>query len=172
MIANVRVEREGTNSVQVTWERINVPGITSYTVFYSTTGTSKRQFNEQSVTIPSSESSVVIMSLVSNVEYKFQVVAIGTLNGQDVVGDRSVLSSTSMIIILQPSSCGGNLNKSLQRWPRALTLYLYYTLDENSRNIAITAVSSSLLSIMLYTLLLLAACGIIHLRNTNSSWTK
>ena len=61
---------------------------------------------EWSVTVPGSNNSIVIRGLENNVEYQFQVVAIGTVNRQEIVGERSQVNSASSIFIPQPSSCG------------------------------------------------------------------
>ena len=85
---NIRVEKLTSTSVRVLWDRIDIMEITSYTVYYSATGSRR---NEQSVTVSSPQNSVVIGNLMSNVEYKFQVVAVALLYGDvRVVGQRSV----------------------------------------------------------------------------------
>ena len=75
MITEVFVNPLSDTSVNVSWESVTVRGIVSYTVFYSPTS----QQDEQMVTVPSSESSVVIEGLMTNVEYQFQVAAIAQL---------------------------------------------------------------------------------------------
>ena len=88
MVLNVRVEiQPNTTSVRVVWDKINVPGIFSYTVYYSAEGES-----EQTLTVPSSENSVLIMDLRSGVKYEIQVAATGTVNMQEIAGERSVMS--------------------------------------------------------------------------------
>ena len=106
VVMDVRVERErNITSVRVVWERIDVPGITNYTIYYSAVGNRMTQ-SEQSVTVSGSKNSIVIMGLLNNVEYQFQVVAIGTVNGQEVVGERSQVNSASSVLIPLSSSCG------------------------------------------------------------------
>ena len=79
------------NSVKVSWDRIIIPEITGYTVYYSQTG--NRQSEEVSVTVPSSADSALIEGLVVNVEYQFQVVAVAELEGGGVVmGQRSMVT--------------------------------------------------------------------------------
>ena len=71
---NVEVEVVSDTSVRVSWDSVDIPEITGYTVYYSQTGNRKRQ-SEGSTTVPSSDNSVVIEGLLNNVEYQFQVVA-------------------------------------------------------------------------------------------------
>ena len=88
---NVVVEVVSDTSVKVSWDSVDIPEITGYTVYYSQTGNRKRQ-SEESITVPSSDNSVVIEGLLNNVEYQFQVVAIAELDGDVIMGQRSVLS--------------------------------------------------------------------------------
>ena len=80
---NVVVEVVSDTSVRVSWNIVDIPEITGYTIYYSQTGNRKRQ-SEESITVPSSDNSVVIEGLLNNVEYQFQVVAIAELDG-DVI---------------------------------------------------------------------------------------
>ncbi len=82
-------------SVNVSWENVTVPGIVSYTVYYRPTET-MGGLSEQSVTVPSSESSVVIEDLKNNVEYQFQVAATAELGGDIYHGERS-LPTTALL---------------------------------------------------------------------------
>ena len=84
MVMGVLVE----TSVNVSWETVTFPGIMSYTVYYRPTGSDEGE-SERSVIVPSSQSSVVIEGLVSNVEYKFQVAAVAELEGILHPGERS-----------------------------------------------------------------------------------
>ena len=96
IVLNVRVQLQpNTTSVRVVWDKINVPGISSYTVYYSTEGES-----EQFRSVPSSENAVVIMDLRSDLEYQLQVVAIGTVNGQEISGERSAITIIALPIAL------------------------------------------------------------------------
>ena len=67
-------------AVNVSWGSVTVPGIVSYTVYYRPAVTVGGQ-GEQSVTVPSSESSVVIEGLMTGVQYQFQVAAIAEVDG-------------------------------------------------------------------------------------------
>ena len=88
LVMNVEVEVVSDTSVRVLWDSVDIPEITGYTVYYSQTGNRKRQ-SEESVTVPSSDNSVVIEGLLNNVEYQFQVVAIAELDGDVITGQRS-----------------------------------------------------------------------------------
>ena len=84
-------------SVRVSWDRIALPEITGYTVYYSQTGNRQRQqqSGEESVTVPSSASSVVIGGLESNVQYQFQVAAIVLKGGIVRFSERSNMTTAS-----------------------------------------------------------------------------
>ena len=87
---NVRVEELTSTSVRVSWNRIDIMEITNYTVYYSATGSRR---NEQSITVASSQNSLVIDDLMSNVDYQFQVAAVALLYGDvRVMGQRSEVS--------------------------------------------------------------------------------
>ena len=97
---NVEVEVVSDTSVRVSWDSVDIPEITGYTVYYSQTGNRKRQ-SEESITVPSSDNSVVIEGLLNNVEYQFQVVAIAELDGDVIIGQRSLLSG---IVVALPTT--------------------------------------------------------------------
>ena len=93
---NVRVEELTSTSVQVSWDRIDIMEITNYTVYYSTTGSRR---NEQSITVASSQNSVMIDDLLSDVDYQFQVAAVALLYGDvRVKGQRSEISLRKICI--------------------------------------------------------------------------
>ena len=109
MVLNVQVQLQpNITSVRVVWDKVNVPGISSYTVYYSTEGES-----EQFRSVPSSENSVVIMDLRSDAEYRFQVVAIGTVNRQEISGERSVI--TDEVIIMLPTTMPSKVRSHVGR---------------------------------------------------------
>ena len=81
------VEVVSATSIQVSWDRLDIPEITSYMVYYSQTGNSERV-----TTVSSSKISVTIENLQTNVEYQFQVVAVAELDGDVVMGERSNMS--------------------------------------------------------------------------------
>jgi hypothetical protein len=99
MVMMVSVEVVSANSVRVSWDSIDIPEITGYTVYYSQTGNRERQ---SEVTVPSSDNSVVIEGLVNNEEYQFQVAAIAVLDADMITkGQRSTFSS---IVVPRPET--------------------------------------------------------------------
>ena len=101
---NVEVEVVSDTSVRVSWDSVDIPEITGYTVYYSQTGNRKRQ-SEESITVPSSDNSVVIEGLLNNVEYQFQVVAIAELDGDVIIGQRSLLSRIVVVNMSANNHC-------------------------------------------------------------------
>ena len=97
VVKRVVVELLSDTSVNVSWESVTVPGIVNYIVYYRPTETMRRQ-SEQSVTVPSSDSSVVIKDLITNVEYQFQVAATAELDGVIYPGLRS--HATKVLVAL------------------------------------------------------------------------
>ena len=96
---NVVVEIASDTSVRVSWDSVDIPEITGYTVYY--TGNRKRQ-SEESITVPSSDNSVVIEGLLNNVEYQLQVVAIAELDGDVIMGQR--YNNMTIIVVAIPTS--------------------------------------------------------------------
>ena len=84
-------------SVQVSWDRLDSPGVRGYIVYYSQTENSDPEI---SVNISSPKPPVTIDNLISSALYQFEVVAVAEVNGDVVIGQRSPTSS----IIGLPSS--------------------------------------------------------------------
>ena len=101
LVMNVEVEIVSDTSVRVSWDSIDIPEITGFIVYYKQTGNRKRQ-SEESITVPSSDNSVVIEGLLNNVEYQFQVVAIAELDGDVIIGQRS--NNMTIIVVAIPTS--------------------------------------------------------------------
>ncbi len=81
MVMNIRVEIETSSLARVSWDAINIPGISGYVVYYSLTENRKRQA-EESVDVPgSSATTVLIEDLVNGAEYQFTVMALASLYG-------------------------------------------------------------------------------------------
>ena len=97
LVMNVEVEVVSDTSVRVSWDSVDIPEITGYTVYYSQTG--NRRQSEESITVPSSNNSVVIEGLLNNVEYQFQVVVIAELDGDVIMGQRSLLCNVERIVV-------------------------------------------------------------------------
>ena len=126
-VMNVQVESVSDSSVRVSWEIINNPMITNYTVYYflNVTEDHEAEVNE-SIIVPSSVNSVVIGNLTeSNItDYQFQVAATAEINGEVIMGKRSdalrsTMPPTTMLIATtttistmacKPNICGANLN--------------------------------------------------------------
>ena len=81
------LEVVSATSIQVSWDRLDIPEITGYMVYYRQTGNS-----EIFTTVPGSKNSVTIENLLMDVEYQFQVVALAELDGDVVMGERSNVS--------------------------------------------------------------------------------
>ena len=83
------LEVVSATSIQVSWDRLDIPEITRYIVYYSQTGNS-----EMVTTVSGSENSVTIDNLLTDMEYQFQVVAVAELDGESdaIMGERSNLS--------------------------------------------------------------------------------
>ena len=103
LVMNVEVEIVSDTSVRVSWDNVDIPAITGYKIYYNQTGNRKRQSGE-SITVPSSDNSVVIEGLLNNVEYQFQVVAIAELDGDVIMGKRSILNNMTIIVVVIPTS--------------------------------------------------------------------
>ncbi len=90
MVMSIRVEIVTSTSARVSWDAMDIPGISGYIVYYSLTGNRKRQA-EQSVDVPgSSATTVLIEDLVNGAEYQFTVVALANLNGANISGSRAM----------------------------------------------------------------------------------
>ena len=104
------------SSVRVSWDRLDIPEITGYIVYYSQIGNSDEKSNtELSVNITSPDTSVTINNLISDMQYQFEVVALAELNGDVAVGQRSPTSST---ILLRSSLIIGNSAQSMFEYNR------------------------------------------------------
>ena len=83
---NVEVEITSATSVRVSWDRLDIPEITGYIVYYSQRQTDITEH------IFSHENSVIIDNLLSDVEYQFEVVAMAELDGDVVTGDSEIVT--------------------------------------------------------------------------------
>ena len=117
LVMNVEVEVVSDTSVRVSWDGVDIPEITGYTVYYSQTGNRKRQ-SEESITVPSSDNSVVIEGLLNNVKYQFQVAAIAELDGDVIMGQRSLPSEIIVALITTRCSMGKGFFPSWQTRPK------------------------------------------------------
>ena len=81
VVMNVEAEISSATSVRVSWDRLDIPEITGYIVYYSQRQTDITEH------IFSHENSVIIDNLLTDVEYQFEVVAVAELDGDVVTGD-------------------------------------------------------------------------------------
>ena len=83
------LEVESATSIHVSWDRLDIPELTRYIVYYSQKGNS-----EMTTSVSGSENSVTIYNLLTDVEYQFQVVAVAELEGESdaIIGERSNVS--------------------------------------------------------------------------------
>lgn len=92
------VEQLSSVAARVSWDGIDIPQITGYTVYYSQTDANSGR--EKSKSVPSMENSLDILGLASNVQYQFQVAAIAEFyEGRVDIGDRSPVDDESRITI-------------------------------------------------------------------------
>ena len=104
---NVQVmEFVSNSSVRVSWDSINNPMITNYTVYMIENY--EGEVNE-SIIVPSSVNSVVIGNLTEsiNIDYQFQVAATAEINGEVIMGERSdairsVMPPTTASLVCKP----------------------------------------------------------------------
>ena len=94
MVESVQAEMVSASSVRVSWERLNISELTGYIVYYSQTDKTQE---EGRVTVSSLFTSVLIDNLSSYAEYQFQVVAVVEVEGEVLMGQRSMLNSMSII---------------------------------------------------------------------------
>ena len=83
----IMLEVVSATSIEVSWDRLDIPEIIRYIIYYSQIGNS-----EMSTTVSGSENSVTIDNLLTDVEYQFHVVAVAELDGDVVMGERSNVS--------------------------------------------------------------------------------
>ena len=81
------LEVVSATSIHVSWDRLDIPELTRYIVYYSQTGKS-----EMNTTVSGSENSVTFNNLLTNEVYQFQVVAVAELDGETIMGERSNVS--------------------------------------------------------------------------------
>ena len=86
MVVNVEIDIISSTSLRVSWDRLDIPEITRYIVYYNQTGNSEMV---ASVDVSGSENSVIIEDLMSNIQYQFEVVGVVEVEGDVVMGERS-----------------------------------------------------------------------------------
>ena len=97
MVLNVVVDLVSDGSVRVSWDRIDLPEITGYAIFYSRADNNVNvDVIEASVHVTNTTNSTVIENLMSGVEYQFQVAAIAKLDREARVGQRSTPNALTL----------------------------------------------------------------------------
>ena len=99
---NIMVEFLPAGLVRVSWDRLDIPEITSYVVYYSRQSAIEESL---SVNVSSSENSVIINDLMPGVEYLFQVIAEAQLDGEILVGERSERTTVLTTSAQLPNQC-------------------------------------------------------------------
>ena len=118
IVMNTELLEMSATSVIVSWDRLDIPEIMGYIVYYSQT---EIVATEQFVNVPSSQNSVLIEDLMTEVEYQFEVVAVAELDGDVLMGERServVVSGTDSsqgVFLLHACVCMILLAQSLHR---------------------------------------------------------
>ena len=97
MVMDITVVILSSTSVRVSWDSLNISGITHYIVYYNQT---EIVTPEKSVMVSGSENFVIINDLITGVEYQFQVTVIAERDGDRTMGERSEAS----ILRLTPPS--------------------------------------------------------------------
>ena len=110
-VRNVQVFRtdpSSDTSVIVLWDRIDSVVFDGYIVYYSSVLDGVTQ-EEVSVTVPSSKNYVTFTGLTSGAEYQFQVAVTATIQGQQLIGERSDVNADTRIDIQLTTlpNCGG-----------------------------------------------------------------
>ena len=113
VVENVRVMELNSSLVMVSWDPISgVPWLTNYMVYYSWTA-GRNQSNEFSVNVSSSDTSVVIGDLRTDVLYQFQVVGIAERNRKTFLSDRSTVNNDSRIFLQLPLPGGTCVDQTM-----------------------------------------------------------
>ena len=130
----VSITRLSASSVQVSWEPfITEANVTGYTVIYSrVSGSSKRQDGEIRSVFPATTNSGVIDGLEPEGTYAFvfQVLASAVVEGEEVVGDRSLLTEDSLVLtqgllLLPPSSSSSSFSSFSSFFVIVLHLFIF-----------------------------------------------
>lgn len=93
MVTNVEVDVTSNVSVRVSWTEVNITGLTAYIVYYSR----ERSTSEETVNVSRYFDYVEINDLQSNSEYQFQVAAMAVVDGDEIIGERSVVHDVPLL---------------------------------------------------------------------------
>ena len=75
--------------MRVSWDRLDIPEIIGYIVYYSQIMNSEMVPIQHFINVFSSTNFILLTDLTSDVEYQFEVVAVAKLDGDVVMGERS-----------------------------------------------------------------------------------
>ena len=89
IVMNITVVKLSATSLRVSWDRLDIPEITGYLIYYTQT---EMLASEKSLMVPSSEHFANIEDLMTGVEFQFQVVAVAEFDGDIIMGERSNVS--------------------------------------------------------------------------------
>ena len=109
-VQNVLVDVLTLTSIRVSWDRLDIPEITQYLVYYTQTAKMKRQV-ESLVQVPATASFVIINNLATDRQYLFAVQAQVFLDGTIVVGARSEQNTLVFTSISCSSESKGKTGK-------------------------------------------------------------
>ena len=108
MVNKVAVIILTNTSVRVSWGRLLISEISQYLVSYQLTGNQKRLVTNSIVVVPSIESSVDIVGLITGAEYQFLVAAQAVVEGEIIVGCMSSHTVASLPHSTQTATVGPN----------------------------------------------------------------
>ena len=104
VVMNVEVEISSATSVRVSWDKLDIPEITGYIVYYSQRQTDITEH------IFSHENSVIIDNLLTDVEYQFEVVAVAELDGEIAAGDSERVTVLILATTTTPTDSVSNVS--------------------------------------------------------------
>ena len=89
-VINVDVEILSATAVMVSWDKVDIPEIVGYIVYYNVIDTGIR--NTQSINVTRSVTSVEIEGLLNYADYQFQVAVIAEVDGVKFIGEIEKIS--------------------------------------------------------------------------------
>ena len=116
-VQNVTVEFLNSTSVKVSWDRLDIPKITRYVVYYTT----QRQV-ESTLQVIATASSVVINNTTINGIFTYQVAAQVVLDGVVIIGSKS--DRNTLVVISDPSFNESNEDHSESYFSLLINLHI------------------------------------------------
>ncbi len=151
MAMNVGAEMVSDDSVRVSWDSVDFPGISGYTIYYRQTDSGENEMNADVIS-----NSILIENLMANVEYQFQVAAIAELDGEVIVGQRSTINAMSILTVIATKSIPSG--KSFGTTDIATGAETFR--DTSTRDVSIAVVVTFSLTIVLCATVLLVGLGL------------